>query len=178
VGGRASLLRLVAYEIGSGAPAAARANAFAELADWYLEVANNDSRRRFHTTDEVALALYERAYAELRQSDDASGARARIFSPELPVTLPTYVPNPLASRESTRYIDAAFVITKFGKAEQIEIQARSENATRADERDLVRLIEDTSFRPRVVDGELAASAPVFVRYYLPETPASRNGSAR
>ena len=40
-------------------------------------------------------------------------------------------------------------------------------ATRAETRDLIRLIEGSTFRPRFVDGELAASAPVSVRYHLP-----------
>jgi hypothetical protein len=35
VGGWVSLVRLIAYEIRSGAPAAARAKAFTDLADWH-----------------------------------------------------------------------------------------------------------------------------------------------
>ena len=31
---------------------------------------------------------------------------------------------------------------------------------------MIKLIEGITFRPRVVDGELAASAPVVVRYGL------------
>jgi hypothetical protein len=178
VGGWASLMRLTVYELRSGAPPAARANAFAELADWYIRAEHIDPRRNFNRTDEIALALYRRALAELGQGDDARESMAQIFSPELPVTLPTYAPNPLASTESSRYIDVAFAITKYGEAEQIEILARSENATRADERDLIRSIEFASFRPRAVGGELAAAAPVVVRYYLREDSISGAVSAR
>jgi hypothetical protein len=167
VGGWATLMRLVAYEIRSGAPAAARANAFAELADWYLWYAQNDNRS-FNEIDELALGLYARALAELRQGDDARESMARIFSPEIPVTLPTHAPNPLASTESSRYIEVAFVIMKNGTAERIEILAGSEDATRAEERDLIQALKYGSFRPRAVDGELADSAPVILRYYLPE----------
>jgi len=38
--------------------------------------------------------------------------------------------------------------------------------TRAAERELVRLIERRSFRPRVINGEFADAASVVVRYYL------------
>ncbi|HZF28302.1 MAG TPA: hypothetical protein VE907_04240 [Gammaproteobacteria bacterium] len=177
VGGWPSLMRLLAYEVRSGTPAT-RANAFAELADWYLRLEHIDPRRKFSPAGDMALALYRQALAELRQGDDATEPAARIFSPEPPVTLPTYAPNPFASTESPRYVDVAFAITSGGKAERIEILTRSEAATRADETDLIRSIKFGSFRPRAVGGELAASAPVVVRYYVPENPASTAVSAR
>jgi hypothetical protein len=168
VGGRVSLLRLVAYEFRSGAPAAARANAIAELADGHVLRAHSDGRG-FDETDETAFALYERAYWELQQGDDASAATAQIFAPELPVKLPTFDANPFASAataESGRYIDVAFAVTKYGKGEQIKVLDTSKGATRAELRDVVHSIESSSFRPRIVDGKLADSAPVVVRYPL------------
>jgi hypothetical protein len=157
--GWASLVRLIAYEVRSGSPAAARANALAELADWHLFAG-----RRFADT---GLELYERAYRELEQADDVQAA-AQIFSPEVPVTLPTLARNPFAfaATESSRYIDVSFDITKYGRGERVEILDSSKGATRAEERDLTRLIEGTSFRPRVVDGGIADSARVIVRYTL------------
>lgn len=168
VGGWASLMRLVFYEVRSGAPAAARANAFAELGDWYLRAEHVSHTPKFSPADEIALALYEQAFAELRQGDDAARLTAEVFSPEVPVTLPTYAPNPLASTESSRFIDVAFSITRYGEAEHIEVLDSSENVARAQERELVRVIKYSSFRPRAVDGALVDSAPVVVRYYLPE----------
>ncbi len=165
VGGWMSLVRLIAYEIRSAAPAAARANAIAELADWQL-LAIPAERRRLEDRTEVALELYERAYRQLQQGSDKE-ASAQIFAPELPVTLPTFAPNPFDSAATTdpsSYIDVSFVVTKHGRGEQIEILDASENATRGDARDLIRLIESTSFRPRFIDGELAAAAPVSVHY--------------
>ena len=156
---------MIAYEIRSGAPAAARANAVAELADWLLARAPPD-RRRFVGGD-TALRFYDLAFREIEQDDDA---RASIFSPDVPVTLPAYVPNPLvaaASAKSPRYIDVTFDVTKYGDAERIEVLDTGKGATRAETRDLIRLIEGSTFRPRFVDGELAASAPVSVRYHLP-----------
>jgi hypothetical protein len=163
-GGWVSLIRLIAYEIRSGAPAAARANAVAELADWQLATAPPD-RRRFGGGD-TALRMYELAYREVAPDDTA---RASIFSPEVPVTLPSYEPNPFiaaATANSPRYIDVSFDVTQYGDAERIEILDTSTSATRAEQRDLIRFIENTTFRPRFVDGKLADAAPVVVRYRL------------
>jgi hypothetical protein len=172
VGGRIGLVRLLAYEIRSAAPAAARASAIVDLADWHL-VAVPADRRRFSTIDELALAFYERAYRELQQGGDADASTAQIFAPEIPVTLPTFEPNPFAAAtaadttaNSARYIDVAFAITQHGTGEQIEVLAMSKDATREAKRDLIRLIESTTFRPRVVDGELASSARITLRYHL------------
>lgn len=180
VGGGASLLRLIAYEFRSGATPATRANAIADLADWNLLIPPGDRRRRL-SSSERAFRLYERAYRELRQDD---AARASIFSPEIPLAFvqpprrragaPTepYTPAPNVFASTTtavgsRYIDVSFDVTKYGLGERIEILETSKGATGAEERELIRLIESLSFRPRFVDGELAASAPVVVRYPLP-----------
>jgi hypothetical protein len=172
VGSWVSLVRLLAYATRSAAPAAARANALAELADWHL-VSTPPGRRRFDAGGQRAIDLYARLLRELQQDDDLRAAATEIFSPEVPVVLPTYEPNPFAvaaAAESSRYVDVAFVVTKHGRAEEIEIIATSDDATRAEQRDVVQLIVGTTFRPRVVDGVLAAFAPVAVRYYL--TPRS------
>jgi hypothetical protein len=167
VGSWVGLVRLIAYEIRSSAPAADRATAIAELADWQLLITPAD-RRRFGN-GESALRLYERAYRELRQGADVPASAAQVLSPELPVALPTFAPNPFAAVTATaasRYIDVSFAVTKYGQADRIEILATSKGATRAEERDLIRLLERTTFRPRFVDGKLADSAPVVVRYDL------------
>ena len=165
VGNLPGLIRLMSYEIRSGAPAPARANALAELGDWRILTVPAE-RRRFDLPAGT-FTLYERAYRELQQSGDLEAA-TQLFAPELPVTLPIYEPNPLAATtESSRYIDVAFAVTKHGLGERIDILDTSKDATRAEQRDVMRLIESTSFRPRVVDGELADSAPVHLRYYLP-----------
>jgi hypothetical protein len=175
VGGGVSLVRLIAYDIRSGAPAAARANAFADFADWHLF-----STRTKREVNEMAIAVYERAYREVRQDDEA---RESMFSPEVPIAFVqppprqagvplegyTRAPNLFASAtapESSRFIDVSFEITKFGWGERIEILETSQGATRDEERDLVHLIEVTRFRPRFVDGKLADSAAVVVRYDL------------
>jgi hypothetical protein len=165
VGSWVSLVRLIGYEIRSEAPAADRSNALAELADWHLTSTPAD-RRHFESSTDTALEIYERAYTELERDADA---RVPMFSPQVPVTLPTYEPNPFASAAtgaSSRHIDVAFDVTKYGRGEQIEILDSSNGATRGEERDLVRLIESTSFRPRMVNGKLADEAPVLLHYPL------------
>jgi hypothetical protein len=167
-----SLVRLLSYEIRSAAPAAVRANALAELADWHL-LSTPAGRRRFEEAGvERALELYELLHRELQEDDDSRPSVTQIFSPEVPVTLPTFVPNPFASAattESSRYIDVAFDVTKYGRGERIVILGTTD-ATRAEERDVISLIEGATFRPRAAGGELAASAPVVLRYHL--TPRS------
>lgn len=165
VGGWVSLVRLIAYEVRSGAPPSARASAVAEFADWHLQVARRDGDGRF-LDERAAMArmLYELAYGEFRK-DDAQGT-VRTFAPDLPVVLPTSAANPFATASSSRYIDVSFAITNYGKGERIEILDSSNDATRAEQRDLIRMIELANFRPRVVDGELAAAAPVTLRYNL------------
>jgi hypothetical protein len=169
VGSWVSLVRLIDYEIRSGAPAADRAGAFVELADWHL-LSTPADRRRFEESSNRALELYERAYREVQRDDaDSRAWSAQIFLPDLPVTLPTNQPNPFASAASapsSRFIDVKFNVTKFGRGERIEILDTSSGATRAEERDLIHLIETTSFRPRFIDGAPADSAPVALRYRL------------
>jgi hypothetical protein len=162
VGGWVSLVRLIAYEIRSGAAADERANAFTDLADWYLLQTSVGGRSREDSNDQ-AIDIYERAYRELEQND---AARASMFFPAVPVT---FAPNPFASistAEPSRYIDVSFDVTKYGRGEHIEILGTSKSATRAEERELILLIESTRFRPRFVDGTLAAAAPVIARYPL------------
>jgi hypothetical protein len=168
VGSWVSLVRLIAYEIRSGATATDRASAFVELADWHL-LSTPAERRQFEESTDRAFEIYERALREVQSGDDVRAWTARVFSPDLPVTLPTNEPNPFASAATdaaSRFIDVSFAVTKYGRGERIEILTTSHGATRAEEHDLIHLIETTSFRPRMVNGALADEAPVILRYYL------------
>lgn len=169
VGGFVGLVRLISYEIRSGAPAAERARAMAELADWTLLSIPIERRRFEESAIGTALAFYDRAYRELERSSHAQSLAAELFAPEIPVTLPTFEPNPFvaaATPQSSRYIDVTFAITTHGKSERVEVLPTSKDATRREERDLIYLIESTSFRPRLVDGQFADSALVSLRYHL------------
>jgi hypothetical protein len=61
----------------------------------------------------------------------------------------------------------AFEITKYGRGRAIEFLG-AENASNDALRRLESIIKYNRFRPRVMDGEVAESAPVSVRYYLYE----------
>ena len=165
VGNAEALLRLIAYEVRSGAPASVRLRAVAELADHVILSVPIDRRRLDPPT--LALTFYEQAIRELEQSGDHR-ASTELFAPDVPITLPVYEPNPLAfaATDSSRYIDVSFAVTTYGLAEDIEILDTSKGSSRDEERDLIRLIESTTFRPRVLDGKLADTA-VALRYPLP-----------
>jgi len=172
VGGQASLIRLIAYEVLSGATTSTRVSAVVDLADWYLLGWQTDESRA------RALELYDLAYQQL----DDDEARRSLFAPEAPAAfkLPpgrhagmpdepyALVPDLFASTatEFARYIDVSFDVTKYGEAERVEILDTGRGATRAEGRELLRLIGDLGFRPRFVDGKLADSARVVARYPL------------
>jgi hypothetical protein len=166
VGGWASLVRLIAYDVRTGASPAARAAAIADLADWLLLSTDGN---RFHDNNEKAMRAYERAYWVLQQGGEGQASTAQIFPSDMPVTLPAFAPNPFAAAvpaAPSRYIDVSFDVTKHGSAEEVEIVDASDDATRGEKRDLIRLIESTTFRPRFVGGQVADPATVSVRYHL------------
>jgi hypothetical protein len=169
VGGNVSLLRLIIYEARSAASAADRARAIVELADWNLVSIPVDRRQFNERVMNWTRSTYTRAYRELQRGDGASESAVELFAPEIPVTLPAFEPNPFVSAaaiQSSRFIDVRFAVTRYGRGEDVEIVATSDDITRGEKRDLIFLIESTTFRPRLVDGALADSAPVSLRYRL------------
>ena len=158
--GRASLRRLFSYEVTTGAPLSSQIDALVQLADWDLLFVSNRG---------APLDLYEVAYEHLKLEETAQESIERLFSPDIPVVLPTFLPNPLApdeTQESTGYIDVAFELTKFGQSRAVKILGASDNATHAAKEHLVQLISRSRFRPRVTNGEFGRTAPIVVRYYL------------
>jgi hypothetical protein len=135
---RQSLQRLLAYETATSAPLKEQVEAFLRLVEWG-----------------GADGEYERALKILQDA----GAQALIeefFSPKTPVVLPTFLPNPLASdaTQAAGHIDVAFDISD-GEARRVRILDTTTNATDADKKRLVELIERSRFRPRVIDGKFA-----------------------
>jgi hypothetical protein len=164
--GRESLRRLVAYEAAASAPPLVQMEALISVADWDLLFAQSGNLR------ETAHYMYEHAYRRLRETGQHEAAIEAIFSPEMPVVLPAFLPNPLDSndgRPAADYLDIAFEVTTAGRARKLEILAASTASKRAAVRHVSQLIERSRFRPRLVDGEFADSPPIVVRYYLPES---------
>jgi hypothetical protein len=153
--GRQSLRRLLSYDVVNEEPALTQVLGLVRIADWDLLFTHNG----------MGLTGYEQAYEILEEIGVPKASIDEIFVPELPIVLPTFLPNPLATREpqSTSYIDVAFEISKYGKGRRIEI-LRAINVTEAATDRLERLIARSRFRPRSTDGQFGATSVVF-RYY-------------
>ncbi len=170
--GRASLRRLLAYDVANAAPWETRVQSLVEMADWDLMFANGRSER------DAVLATYEAAYSELENAGASHASIEKTFSPKAPVVLPSFLRSPLASEqtpESNGYVDVAFEISKYGKSDGIEIIGSTSNVTDADKKSLVRVIDRSTFRPRLSDGRVADNSPVVVRYHL--TSATSTGES-
>jgi hypothetical protein len=161
--GRRSLERLLAYENATSAPLPRQIAALVRVADWDLLYSYNSR----------ALEQYEKAHELLKQAG-AQASIEELFSPRIPLVLPAFVPNPLASdapESPTGYIDVAFEVGRYGDSRQIEILDTTMNATDAAKTELVQLIQRSRFRPRLTDGEFARASPVVLRYYLTDQVA-------
>ncbi len=156
--GRSSLLRQVSYDVARDEPLVTRVNSFIRVADWDLTFNQNGT----------ALETYDQVYALLRDERAPTEAIDAIFSPKIPVVLPTFLPNPIATEEtgSTGYIDVAFEIHKYGSARDVVVLGATPNATAADKDALTSVIYRSRFRPRIIDGGFGHRSPVVLRYYL------------
>jgi hypothetical protein len=160
--GRDSFSRLIAYDdvaYGSSADEAtlrSRLEKYLQLADWDLLYSQNGP----------ALDQYAQVHELLTASDFAAPLIAEIFAPPIPTVLPTFLPNPLETAPSARYIEVSFEITKYGESRGVEIVGAAPSVSDAAKDELANLIKGTRFRPRVTDGKLGRPAPVVVRYHL------------
>lgn len=168
--GRESLRRLAAYEAAIAAPSLVQIEALIRIADWDILFS------RSRNLQESALTIYERAYRRLRRSGQDEATIERIFSPETPVVLPTFLPNPLVAedtRAAAEYVDVAFEVTREGKGRNVRIVEATTESKRAARRQVTELVLRSRFRPRLVDGQFADSAPIVLRYYLNGATAGR-----
>jgi tetratricopeptide (TPR) repeat protein len=133
-----------------------RLEAYLQLADWDV----------VHSMNGIALDEYAQVHELLEANDFVEPRMAEIFAPPIPIVLPTFLPNPLETPTSARYIDVTFEVTKYGESRRIEIVGAAPGVTDAEKDDLASLVMGSRFRPRVTDGELGRAAPVAVRYYL------------
>ena len=160
--GKDTYSRLIAYDelaFGASADAAAlrgRLAAYLRLADWELLYSQNGR----------ALDQYARVYELVTTNDFAEPLLAEIFAPPIPTVLPTFLPNPLETQPSARYIEVSFEVTKYGESRRVEILGAAPEVSDAAKEKLATLIKGSRFRPRVTDGELTEAAPVVLRYYL------------
>jgi hypothetical protein len=157
--GRESHRRLVVYRASRIGTVEEFAKALVELADWDLVFARNGK----------ALDQYVEAYEMLVSEGVPAASIREIFSPETPVLLPTFLPNPLAGSapdEPAGHIDVSFELGKYGTSRKVEVLDVSGEGAAAPEKDLVKLIVTNRFRPRLVDGVSDGGGPYQVRYYV------------
>jgi tetratricopeptide (TPR) repeat protein len=165
--GTRSYRRLIDYSTANSEPPLTRVKTLVEATDWKLLFERNSGTVAL---DRI-LDTYEQAYERLEQTGIAPTSIQQLFSPRVPVVLPTFLPNPLASDQTpktTGYIDVAFDVTKYGDSRRVEILDTTTNATDAATDRLVRLVQRCRFRPRVTNGEVADVVRMVVRYYLNE----------
>jgi tetratricopeptide (TPR) repeat protein len=160
------MLRLLAQEPEDSASAVRRAEFLLQLAD--MNVIRARQARRM-----AGFAAVHEQYEQVWQALQAEGVDAAalnaLFAPTIPVVLPSYAVNPLATvseAEATGYVDVAFRITDKGTTRNVEILGSSANVPRSAIRKLQRIVDMSSFRPRMTDGKVADLAPVTVRYYV------------
>jgi hypothetical protein len=159
---RNALVSLARWQVENARELPDGVETFVEIADWDLLYASSV------VADESALAEYTRVY-ELLAERGAQESIDWFFSPEVPVVVPAFAPNPLSSRREQRdsgYIDVSFEIDKHGRSHHVRILGTTTDSPRAVEKRVVQFISGSRFRPRVVNGRLADSAPVVVRYYF------------
>jgi hypothetical protein len=147
------------------------------LTTLYVHVADFNLRRmhrtRRYSDYEHIRNQYALALARLEQLGVAQAAIDEIFSPAVPVMLPAFEPTVLVAvaddHPSGDFIDVAFDVTRYGNAERVQILDNTGTAPRAEARNVIRLIERSSFRPLMVDGQLPDRTRVFARYVINPT---------
>jgi hypothetical protein len=164
-GGRGTLRHIHSMLVEYSKPLPVQMNALVQIADWDLLFAGGRKK------NEAAFHAYEALYEQLKQEGLAQTLIDETFAPSVPVVLPAFSPNPLASIEtpgSQGFIDVAFEITKYGEGKSIEILATTTNTTEAARVRLREVIKGNRFRPRVANGAFEDPSRVVVRYYVNE----------
>lgn len=160
------MARLLAHEPENTADTVRRAEFLLHLAD--MNVLRARQARDMSGFD-VVHEQYAQSWREMQASGVGPTRLLEIFSPVVPIVLPSFTRNPLtrvAEDAATDYIDVSFEITDQGKSRRAEIIGTSANVQRADIRSLRNLLERSSFRPRMADGQVLKAAPVSLRYFL------------
>ncbi len=163
--GRGALRSLHSRAVKDAQPAAVQANDLVQLADWDLLYAAGRKENA------AAIQAYETLYAHLREQNLEQAQMDELFAPRLPVVLPAFAPNPLATSESSAssgYIDVAFEITKYGTSQAIEILPTTTSRSERARSRLVTIIETRRFRPRMAAAAFEDPSRVVVRFYVAE----------
>ena len=172
LGGQRSYNRLISYDNVNSAAWDARVATLIGLADWDLVFL---SAKGTLVLDGV-LDMYKQSSVLLANKGVTADSIEALFSPKIPIAIPTFLPNPLASEQTsatTGYIDVAFDITKYGRSRHVKVIGKTKSATRDAQDALVNSIYASRFRPRLSDGQFGDPARVVVRYYLSDQALDR-----
>lgn len=144
----------------------ARIDAMVQLADWDLMYAP-DLGTKYRDS---AYEGYEEAYALAHEHSFPQADIDALFAPDVPVTLPSFLPNRFVSEETSTsrgHIDIQFGVTDKGTSDDVRVlDTTTANVSRDVERDFVNEIKHGKFRPKIVDGEPADSGPFVIHYFL------------
>jgi hypothetical protein len=142
------------------------AKARIEFGDWLLIFKKRSA----------AIEAYQFAYDELVAKGVDQEVVNKIFSPDLPATIPTFIyyrytrdslnlPADLPIKHHG-WFDVSMQLNRFGQPQNVEIFNRSPDASESVEFRLSRFLRNsTSFRPRFADGQLVQRDTIEARYY-------------
>lgn len=168
--GRRSMVRLAAVDAMNSEPSLTQVESLVELVDWDMLFVEGATRKSRDERTDALVERYERAHELLAREGTPQASIDELFSPDVPVVLPTFLPNPLATAATQRgappFIDVSFVVTRLGYSDRIEILETTLDATEIEMDALVDLIESSRFRPRATNGRFVDTAPIVVRYHL------------
>jgi hypothetical protein len=156
--GSAALIRAIQYSVATAEPLLI-AERELELADWYLLMNQQDEARTTYTT----------AVASLRDAGVEEQQIATILESGQPVRNPETALLALAEDEAVGdfdgYVDVTFDLSRSGKASNARVLAGA-SYDEAVEKDLLRQIHDSRFRPGFDQGAPVDRTDVTLRYYF------------
>jgi hypothetical protein len=147
------------------------------LTELYVHIADFNLRRmhrnRSYSNYDHISNQYKVAFTRMNELGVEQAEINEFFSPTVPVLLPAFDSNAFVAiteePPTGDSIDVAFDITRYGRAERVQILNTNGNPSRTEVRNLTRLIEGRNFRPRMVDGEFPERTRVFARYLFNPT---------
>ena len=164
---RESYRRLMFYDEANAETWLNRAATIVRAADSELVC----SRTQRLALERGALERYREAYELLERNAVGRASIDELFAPEVPIRLTESLPArayPMPSAvpsDSSGHVDIAFEITKYGRAQRIEIVDATPNCTDDEKRALFLFVRDGLYRPRAANGSIVDGARVVWRYY-------------
>lgn len=128
-------------------------------------------REQFFNEYHVLYAQYHQAWQSLVEAGAGEAELAELYTPQLPVHLPVHQANPFVAAGTVfdgPYIDASIDVDERGKTRRLRILDTSEGVSRDARRELQRVIRESRFRPRLVEGHQAERSTYVVRYLVGE----------